>query len=252
MNSQNLVKKILRSDRLRLQKYMAHCGVASRRKSEEIIKAGLVEVNGEIVSEMGIKIDPEKDTVRVDGKPIELEKRNIYLMLNKPVGYVTSMKDKFNDKKVIDLITGIDERVYPVGRLDKDSSGLLFLTNDGDFAYKLTHPKYEVPKLYLAKVEGLPKEEDLDKMREGLYIDGWKTSEAKVDLKSKDGKFSFLEIQIHEGRNRQVRKMCEAIGYPVVDLHRIKFGGIALGQLELGEYRKLSDKELQILKNSIK
>lgn len=237
---------------MRLQKYMARCGVASRRKSEELISEGLVKVNGKIIREMGFKIDPKVDEVRVNNKIIELEEEKIYIMLNKPVGYVTSLKDDFNDKKVIDLVEDVEERIYPVGRLDKDSSGLLLLTNDGDFAYKLTHPKFQVPKTYLAKVEGVPSKEALEKFRTGLVIDGWHTAPAKVEIVREFKDKCFLEVEIHEGRNRQVRKMCDAIGHPVISLERRKFGNIVLTDLKVGNYRKLTNKELQILKNSIK
>jgi len=233
---------------MRLQKYMAQSGVASRRKSEEIILAGRVMVNNIIVKELGTKINPKKDVVKVDGKIIKLEDKKVYIMLNKPKGYVTTLKDKHSEKIVLDLIDGIEERIFPVGRLDADTTGLLLMTNDGDLAYKLTHPSYEVPKKYIAEVKGVPNSKKLNRFRKGLKIDGRITSEAYIRIVKKHRDSSVLEISIHEGRNRQIRKMCEYIRHPVIELKRIGIGDLRLGNLKLGEWRYLTDREINYLK----
>lgn len=233
---------------MRLQKYMAKCGVASRRKSEEIILSRRVKVNGETISELGTTITLGKDIVSVDEKIIKLEETKVYIMLNKPTGYVTTLEDEFNRKKVIDLIKGVDERVYPVGRLDYDTSGLLILTNDGDLTYKLTHPSYEIVKTYLAKVEGIPNKEELIRFRNGLKIEDYITSKAEINILKEYVSSSILEIKIHEGRNRQVRKMCASISHPVLELKRISFGGIDLGNLKQGHWRFLTKNEIAFLK----
>ncbi len=233
---------------MRLQKFMAKCGVASRRKSEEIILEGKVKVNGEVVKELGIKIDVDNDVVTIDGKKLELEENKAYILLNKPVGYITTMSDEFNRKKVIDLLKGVKERVYPVGRLDYDTSGLLLLTNDGDLAYKLTHPKHEIEKKYIAKVKGIPTEEELKQFRNGLKIEDYITSKAKVRVIHKEKGVADLEVIIHEGRNRQVRKMCSKIGHPVIELKRIEMGEIKLSDVKEGSWRYLTPQEVEYLK----
>lgn len=232
---------------MRLQKYMARCGVASRRKSEEIILSGKVKVNGIVVKELGTTINPNEDIVTVNGKVIKPELKKIYIILNKPTGYVTTLNDEFGRKKVIDLIHGIDERIYPVGRLDYDTSGLLILTNDGNLTYKLTHPSYEVNKVYLAKVEGIPNEDEMFRFRNGLRIDDYITSKAEIDILKKYNNKSLLKIKIHEGKNRQVRKMCEAINHPVIELKRVSFAGINLSNLKPGQWRFMTDNEIKII-----
>ncbi|MGN9164120.1 pseudouridine synthase [Tissierellaceae bacterium HCP3S3_D8] len=233
---------------MRLQKYMAKCGVASRRKSEEIISKGLVKVNGKIVDELGVQIDPTKDVVEVDGKTIKLETNKIYIMVNKPVGYVTTLKDEKDRKVVTDLIEGVRERIYPVGRLDIDTTGLLILTNDGDLTFKLTHPSNEVFKRYIAIVEGVPTKYELDRFRNGLVIDGRKTSKANIKVAKRYDDESILDISIYEGRNRQVKKMCEKINHPVKKLKRISIGEIELGGLDIGNWRYLNQEEIDYLK----
>lgn len=233
---------------MRLQKYMAKCGVASRRKSEEIILMGKVKVNGKIVNELGFKIDESKDLVTVDGKLIEIEENKVYILLNKPVGYITTVSDELGRKKIIDLLKEVKERVYPIGRLDFDTSGLLLLTNDGDLAYKVTHPKYEKEKKYIAKVSGVPNERELSNFRNGLEIEDYITSKAKVKIIDRVGKDSVLEIVIHEGKNRQVRKMCSKIGHPVIELKRVEIGEIRLGNIKEGEWRHLTEKEIDLLR----
>jgi len=233
---------------MRLQKYIALCGVSSRRKAEELIVEGKVKVNNIIVSELGSKIDPKKDMVKVDGKLIGVEKNKIYIMLNKPVGYMTTLDDEKNRRTVIDLIEGVKERIYPVGRLDSDTTGLLLLTNDGDLAFKLSHPKHEVVKRYIAIVEGTPTRWKLERFRQGLMIDNKPTSEAFIKIAKRYEDESILEIGIHEGRNRQVKKMCEAINHPVKKLKRIAIGDLELGGLNLGNWRHLEEEEVEYLK----
>lgn len=236
----------------RLQKFLAEAGVASRRKAEELIAAGRVKVNGIVIKEQGVKIDPRKDKVEFDGKALsqKMEKK-VYLMLHKPEGYVTTSKEQFGRPAVLDLIHGVPERIFPVGRLDYDTSGLLLLTNDGDLTYRLTHPKHDVDKTYIAKLFGVPDDGDLQKFRRGVAIDGRKTSPAKIQIisREKDLRFCTVEIQIHEGRNRQVRKMCEAIHHPVAQLKRVATGELKLGDLPKGKYRFLTEQEIKYLKS---
>lgn len=234
---------------MRLQKYIALCGVASRRKAEQLILEGAVMVNNKIVQELGVTIDPNKDIVKVNDKKIVAEGRKVYIMLNKPVGFVTTLKDEKDRKIVTDLIEGVKERIYPVGRLDADTTGLLILTNDGDLAYKLTHPSNEVMKRYIAIVEGVPNRWELEKFRSGLIIDGKPTAEAFIKISKRYEDESILDIAIHEGRNRQVKKMCESINHPVKKLKRIAIGNLELGGLDLGNWRYLEEKEVEYLKN---
>lgn len=236
---------------VRLQKYLADAGVASRRKAEELIARGKVKVNGKVVTEMGCKIDPKKDEVLyLDKKISTKDTKLVYIMLHKPAGYVTTAKEQFGRPSVLDLIKGVDERIYPVGRLDYDTSGLLLLTNDGDLTYKLTHPKHDVDKTYIAKLYGVPDEGALQKFRRGVIIDGVRTKPAKIQIidKEKDMRFCTAEIIIHEGRNRQVRKMCEAIKHPVAQLQRVATGDLTMGDLQKGKFRHLTEKEVKYLK----
>lgn len=233
---------------IRLQKFLAEAEVASRRKSEEIILQGRVSVNGKVIDTLGTKIDDETDTVCVDGKEVKKSESMIYIMLNKPVGCVTTAKDQFDRKTVMDYVGDIKERIYPVGRLDYDTSGLLIMTNDGELTNRLTHPKHNINKNYIALVKGEPKESDLDRFRTGLLIDGHRTAPAEIFVADKKGNYSVLDIKIHEGRNRQVRKMCDAIHTPVVKLKRIAIGQVKLGELETGKYRYLTNDEVEYLK----
>ena len=234
---------------MRLQKYMAKCGVASRRKSEELINEGLVQVNGKIIVEPGLVIDPNKDVVKVDNKIVRLESNKVYIMLNKPVGYVTTLKDEKDRNIVTDLIEGVNERIYPVGRLDIDTSGLIILTNDGDLTQKLTHPSNKVVKRYIAVVEGVPNRMELERFRNGIRIDGRKTAKASVKIAKKYEHDSILDIEIFEGRNRQVKKMCEAMNHPVKKLKRVSIGEIIIGGLEIGNWRYLDQEEIDYLKS---
>lgn len=236
----------------RLQKFLAEAGVASRRKAEELIAQGKVKVNGRVVTEMGLKIDPEKDEVSyLDKKISTKDTKMVYIMLHKPVGYVTTAKEQFGRPAVVDLIKDVKTRIFPVGRLDYDTSGLLLLTNDGDLTYKLTHPKHDVDKTYIAKLYGVPDEGALQKFRRGVVLDGKKTKPARIQIleREKDGRFCTAEIVIHEGRNRQVRKMCESIKHPVAQLQRVATGELKLGDLPKGKYRHLTEKEVKYLKN---
>ena len=230
---------------VRLQKYLADAQVASRRKAEEIIIEGRVSVNGKTITELGTKVE-DGDTVCVDGKEVRPAEKLIYIMLHKPDGYVTTAKEQFGRPAVLDLVD-CGYRVYPVGRLDYDTSGLLLLTNDGELTYKLTHPKHNVEKTYIAQVEGTPTEDEMKHFREGLEIEDYKTAPAKIKILKK-GTLTTLKIVIHEGKNRQVRKMCEAIGHRVRRLKRVATGSLSLGSLEKGKYRYLTDKEIEYLK----
>lgn len=235
----------------RLQKYLAECGVASRRKCEEIIQSGRVTVNGKIVVELGTKVVPGQDKVEIDGKEIILEKK-VYILLNKPVGYVTTTNDEKERPTVMSLLDGIKEKVVPVGRLDMFTSGLLLLSNDGEFIYKVTHPKHETTKTYIVKTRGVPSEKDLEKLRVGVKIEDYTTSPAKVELLLKDNtnNIARIWIQIHEGRNRQVRKMCEAIGLSVIALKREGVGNLTCEGVERGKWRYLTEEEVKEILNA--
>lgn len=231
---------------IRLQKYIAHAGIASRRAAEDMIKQGRVTVNDNIITDMGVTIN-EGDVVKVDGSYIKTEEDKVYIILNKPIGYVSTAKDQFGRPTVLDLVKDIDKRLYPVGRLDYDTSGLLLLTNDGEFTYQLTHPKHEVNKVYEALVEGIPSENELKSFRRGLKIEDYTTSIAKIMVIEIIGANALLQITIHEGKNRQVRKMCEAIGHKVLSLKRVKIGPISLNDLQEGKWRELTDNEVKSL-----
>lgn len=232
----------------RLQKFLAHAGIASRRTCEELIAAGKVKVNGVIVREMGLKVDPDKDEIEVGGKTIKKEDTKVYVLLNKPKGYVTTMRDPQRRPKVVDLLEDIKVRVYPVGRLDVETEGLLLLTNDGDITYALTHPKHEIGKTYLTLVKGVPNQDKLKRFQKGLRLTDGITAPAKVKLKNKQGSNCFLEITLYEGRNRQIRRMCETIGHPVLELRRISLGFLNVNGVETGKYRLLSKEEIKKLK----
>ncbi|MEA4815425.1 MAG: pseudouridine synthase [Lachnospiraceae bacterium] len=234
---------------LRLQKFLADAGVASRRKSEELIAEGRVSVNNEVITEQGVKIDDQLDLITVDGKVVKPQKNHVYIILNKPEGYVTTVKDQFDRPTVMSLIKGVEKRIVPVGRLDYDTSGLLLMTNDGELTYKFTHPKHNVEKVYVAKVFGTPDTNDMLKLKMGVYINGVKTESAKVLLLESGERYSFIQITIHEGKNRQVRKMCETIKHPVSSLKRVAEGELKLGDLPKGKYRYLTEEEIKYLKS---
>lgn len=235
----------------RLQKYMARCNVASRRKSEDIILKGRVKVDGIIIKELGFKLDPNFTTVEVDGKIIKPVKEYIYIMLNKPKSYLTTTKDSKNRSIVLDLLPDIKDRIYPVGRLDYDSEGLLLLTNDGEFAYRLTHPKYEIDKTYYVITNGFLNSENLNLIQNGILISGKKTYPAKVEVIDESLNKSSYRVKIHEGRNRQIRKMFEYVGLDVLYLKREKIGNLSLNSLEVGDYRFLDNLEIEKLKKLV-
>jgi 23S rRNA pseudouridine2605 synthase len=241
---------------IRLQKILSAAGVASRRTAETLIAQGRVSVNGTTVSALGTKADPATDDVRVDGRRIKPPRRAHYILLNKPRGYITSRSDPHHRPTVIDLLAkgGIRDYIYPVGRLDYDSEGLLLLTSDGDLAARLTHPRHGVGREYEVRLRGVPEPRLLGRLARGVVIDGRKTAPAEVRLQRTierpGGDQSIVSLVIHEGRNRQVRKMCDAIGHPVVRLRRVRIGPIADDRLKPGEFRELSPKEIALLKKS--
>ncbi|CAM3569957.1 pseudouridine synthase [Marinicrinis lubricantis] len=234
----------------RLQKILAQAGIASRRKCEEIIAAGRVTVNDEIVTELGTKVDPTTDEITVDGKPIRKEE-NVYLLFHKPKGVISSVKDPEGRKVVTDFLKDVKQRVFPVGRLDYDTEGLLLLTNDGEFANLLTHPKHEIPKTYFATVKGVPHGDLLEKLRNGVKLDDGITAPAEVEYHDVDPEknISVISVTIHEGRNRQVRRMFEAIHTPVEKLRRVQFGFLTLHGVSRGKFRHLSKEEVKELKD---
>lgn len=229
---------------LRLQKFLSQCGISSRRKAEELIKQGRITVNGEVVSVLGVKVAPETDEVAVDGKPVKREK-HVYIMLNKPPGYLSAVYDSRN-KTVLDIVK-VSEKVFPVGRLDKESRGLLLLTNDGELAFKLTHPKFEHGKKYVVEVQGNLEEKDINKLIKGVELEDGKARalSARTLKKLKDS--TVLEIVLGEGKKRQIRRMCLAIGFEVTDLKRVGFGPLEIGDLKEGSYRYLTQEEIKKL-----
>jgi 23S rRNA pseudouridine2605 synthase len=232
----------------RLNKYIADAGICSRRKADELIANGNVKVNGGVTKEMGFQVEPE-DKVQVNGRVIDKVDKKIYVAVNKPLGYITSMDDDKNRATVAELVADIPERLFPVGRLDYNTTGLLIMTNDGQLTYTLTHPKHHVYKTYVAKVAGVISDRRLDKLRKGVDIGGFVTSPAKVKVIKQLPRHAIVEIQIREGKNRQVRKMFAAVGNKVQELHRTAIGDIKLGRLMEGHYRKLTREEIEYLTN---
>lgn len=230
----------------RLQKYMAKCGVASRRKCEELILQGKVKVNDVTISELGTKVNTSSDKVEVNNKLIKLEENKVYIMLNKPEGYVTTNSDEKGRKTILDIVK-VNERIYPIGRLDYDSSGLLLLTNDGDIYNKIIHPRVNVDKKYVALVKGIFTQDEMKKFREGINIGDYMTSDAEIKILERYNSSCKVEIIIHEGKNRQIRRMCSALGHEVVSLKRISVGDITLGTLTKGDWRYLEKEELDYL-----
>jgi 23S rRNA pseudouridine2605 synthase/16S rRNA pseudouridine516 synthase len=271
----------------RLQKILARAGIASRRAAEQLIAQGRVRVNGEVVTAMGVRADPYTDRIEVDGRLIRPPaptpdaehphrqgqgqgqgQEMVYILLNKPAGVVSTVKDTHGRPTVVDLVRGAavgatttvarrqhtpapGPRVYPVGRLDEDTTGLLLLTNDGELTFRLTHPRYGVEKEYLALVRGQPGEEALQKLREGVEIEGRPTAPAKVEVAGVQDNDTWLDITIHEGRKRQVRLMCAAVGHPVIQLHRVRFGPLTIGNLQPGKWRYLATHEVHALKRAV-
>ncbi len=235
--------------RERLHKVLAHAGVESRRAAEEMILAGRIAVNGRVCSVLGTKVDPEHDVITVDGKPIPRRVRPVYLMLNKPPGYITTVSDPEHRSTVMDLVPR-SARIYPVGRLDANSEGLILMTNDGEFANLLAHPRFSFEKEYHVAVPGTVAEADLEMLRSGVVVEGRRTSPAKVRVLSSDGKETWLSITIHEGRNRQIRRMLHTLGYRVDRLVRVRIGPLWLGSLPRGAYRQLTAAEVRRLRGT--
>ena len=233
---------------MRINKYIASAGICSRRKADELIMNGNVKVNGAVLREPGYDVT-EDDVVEVNGTPVIGAEDPVYYLLNKPIGYVTTAKDEQDRATVLDLVADIPERVFPVGRLDMNTSGALIMTNDGNVSYRISHPKHEVFKTYRALVAGVVSKEKIWKLRNGVDIGGYITKPARVTIVGENKNSTLLEISISEGRNRQVRKMCKAVGNPVQELHRISIGEIRLGRLKEGTYRKLTPSEIEYLKN---
>lgn len=238
-------------EEIRLQKYLASSGVDSRRKCEDYILQGKVKVNGKVVTELGTKIIPSKDEIEFEGKKIKSEEKLVYILLNKPIGYVTTTNDQFGRDDVLDLVK-VKERIVPVGRLDMYTSGALILTNDGDFVYKVTHPKHEINKTYTVTLKGIITKEEVGMLQKGVDIGDYITKPAKVKILKTDEEkqISRLEIVIHEGKNRQVRRMCEAVGRKVLALHRTKIGEISVKDIPLGKWRDLKKEEIKKLLNA--
>lgn len=233
---------------MRLNKYIAKAGIASRRKADKLIFEGKVKINGAIKDQPGYDV-VEGDMVEVNGQKINPVKKQIYIMLNKPKGYITTVSDEKGRPTVMELVNEIGERLFPVGRLDYNTSGMLFLTNDGDLAFRLMHPKHQVQKTYRARVQGVLSPERVAQLRKGVDIGGFITSPATVTVIKQMERSAIVEIKIHEGKNRQIRKMFAAVGNKVIELERIAIGDLLLGHLMLGHYRKLSQKEIDYLKN---
>ncbi len=231
----------------RLQKWIANQGILSRRKAEEAIWQGKVTVNGKIVRELGTKVDGDKDVIAYQGKIIKKQEQKVYILLNKPIGYVTTVEDQFKRNTVMDLVKNCPYKVLPVGRLDMYTSGALILSNDGDFIYEVTHPKHEITKTYTVTVKGIITQEEKEKLEKGVEIENYVTRPALVKILKTDTEknISRLEITIHEGKNRQVRKMCESIGKKVLALHRSKIAGIGVKDLPLGKWRYLKEEEIK-------
>ncbi len=231
----------------RLQKLISAAGVTSRRAAEGLILDGRVTVNGVVVTELGSKADPAADTIAVDGKPLKIAEKKLYILLYKPVGYMTTLDDPEGRPLVTDLLKNLGERVYPVGRLDYNTEGLLLLTNDGEWANRLMHPRHEVEKEYHVRVRGKVHRSQLEQLANGVEIDGRKTAPAAVHMVKEGEQNDWLSITIHEGRNRQVRRMCEAVSLTVVRLRRVRYGSLEVGALKSGEYRLLTEAEVASL-----
>ncbi|MCR5782681.1 MAG: rRNA pseudouridine synthase [Clostridia bacterium] len=238
------------SESIRLQKYLSACGVTSRRKAEELIISGRVSVDGHIAV-LGDKIDPDTAVVTLDGKRITNTDRRVYLAIYKPRGYLSSVSDDRGRKCVTDLVKEKDIRLYPVGRLDYDSEGLLLLTNDGELANALTHPRYKVEKSYIVTVSPAPSSEQLQELASGVDIDGRRTAKAKISVRSSDEDRAVVRFIIHEGRNRQIRRMCEALGLEVLRLKRVAEDAVRLGSLKPGEYRELTEDEIRAIRKKV-
>ncbi len=236
----------MKENKIRLQKYLSECGIASRRKAEEYIEAGRVKVNGR-PAKLGDRVDPKRDKVMFAGRRVVGQKKKMYIMLHKPRGYVTTLSDEKGRKCVSDLVADAGVRLFPVGRLDRDSEGLLLMTNDGEFANLLTHPSCYVSKVYRVTVRGQVTEEQLDQMAAGILLDGEKTRPCEVHVISKGEDRTVLHFTLYQGKNRQIRRMCEAVGLTVIRLKRTMIAGVKLGMLKPGKWRELNEKEMRHL-----
>lgn len=234
----------------RLHKVLAAAGVASRREAERWIAAGRVAVDGQVVTEMGVKVDPERQRITVDGRPVSLPKRKVYVLLNKPKGFVTTRSDPYAPHTVMELVQEVPVPVHPVGRLDKETEGALLLTNDGDLTHLLTHPRYGVEKVYVAYVKGVPSEKALKRLRSGVRLEEGLTAPARVKVLHTNEEGAVLEMTLHEGRKRQVRRMLAAVGHPVERLRRVAIGPVSIRKLPLGAWRYLSQKEVAALRQA--
>lgn len=236
----------------RLQKVLSRAGIASRRTAEQMIQLGRVQVNGETITRLGTMVDPQNDRILVDGRLLSSPRAHVYFLLHKPIGVVSTLNDPQGRPTVRDLLPRVRERVYPVGRLDYDSSGLLLLTNDGELTERLLHPRYQVPRIYHAKVKGTPAPETLQALRDGVALDDGTVAKAsEVAILRITFKKAWLSVALREGRNREVRRMCEAVGHPVEKLVRVQFGSLSLGNLEPGDYRPLTVSEIAELKQAV-
>jgi pseudouridine synthase len=236
---------------MRLNKFLAHCGVASRRRADDIIAEGRVRINGQTVSELGVIVDEEFDKVEVDGTPVELPQQHTYLALNKPRGIIVTANDERGRASIRSLLKGLRTRVNHVGRLDQDSEGLLLMTNDGELAFRLTHPKYQIVKKYRVIVEGQVQPSDLSHFSQGIELEDGHIGHAETQILQSGSEASVLQIVLREGRKREIRQMCESLGHPVKSLQRLEFGGVSLGKLPLGQWRYLTDDEVTILKRAV-
>ena len=238
----------------KIQKYLARAGVCSRRDAEELVSAGRVTVNG-VVASVGMRVDPARDTVAVDGRVVTPAPRLVYVMLNKPKGVVTTAEDERGRRTVLDLVSRHYDlsavRLFPVGRLDKDSTGLLLLTNDGDLAYRLLHPKEKIPKVYRVEVKGHPSRRKLAELEDGIVIEGRKTLPCKIQVLRKRATTTVLRVILYEGRKRQIRRMMRAINHPVVELERVEIGPLSLGRLKRGSFRELTPEEVASLRRYV-
>jgi pseudouridine synthase len=235
---------------IRLNKFLSQRGVASRRHADQLIADGRVSVNDQVVEDLGSKIDESRDRVAVDGKPVRGRGGHIYWMLNKPPGILVTLDDPFERRTIRTLLPDLPDGVYPVGRLDKDSEGLLILTNDGDLAFRLTHPRFEVAKRYVVRVRGLVEDASVVRLRAGVFVDGKRTAPAKVEIFERSARGTVLQIEIHEGRKREIRKMLDAVGHPVLALKRVMFAGLSLSHLPAGHRRPLTGAEILRLKKA--
>ncbi|MCI8348431.1 MAG: rRNA pseudouridine synthase [Firmicutes bacterium] len=233
---------------MRINKYIAQAGIASRRKADELITNGNVKVNGAVMKELGYDVK-DGDDVQVNGTQVKNNRKLVYVLVNKPLGMITSAKDEKDRATVMELVQDIDERLFPVGRLDYNTTGALIMTNDGKLTYRITHPKHELEKTYRVLVKGVVSEEKVRRLRSGVDIGGYITKKAKVQIIKGGQKSTLVEVSIHEGKNRQVRKMFAAVGNPVQELERVAIGKIRLGHLRPGHYRKLTREEVEYLKN---